>query len=494
MMGLFSKKTKKPKHNIKTRLRNIVMNAWDAAGQGVRLKNWQASSESINSLLLGSLSVLRRRSRKIVLNNPVAFSAIDTIVSNCIGTGIKPQSKSNDSDFKEEVQELWLEWKDEADFYGVNDFYGLQALICASILEGGECFVRFKITKASEGLSVPLQLQALEAEHLDDSKNEILSNGNIVRSGIEFNKQGKRVAYHLFPNHPGEDSATGVNDPVRIAASEILHIYKPLRIGQIRGVPWLSRVLLKLYELDQYDDAELVRKKTAALFAAFITRLDPESNMMGEGEADEDGLAIADLEPGTVQLLEAGEDIKFSQPSDVGGSYEPFMRQQLRFVAMGMGITYEQLTGDLTQVNFSSIRAGLIEFRRRCEMLQRHVMVFQLCRPVWNKWLQLAILSGAIDVPDDSRKHRRVKWIPQGFEWVDPLKDQKAQELAVKSGFRSRSEAVSRLGGDVEEVDREIAADNARADDLGLVHTTDPRLVKESKVPEDLDEEDESEN
>ncbi len=484
-MGLFSKKRKKPVTKLQKRFKQFIANAWDGAGQGKRLRNWQASSDSINSLLLGSLDILRRRSRKIALNNPTAFSAIESIVSNCIGTGIKPQSKSPDSVFKEEVQELWLEWKDEADFYGVNDFYGLQALICTSILEGGECFVRFRITKSNEGLVVPLQLQALESEHLDSSKNETLSNGNVIRSGIEFNKQGKRVAYHLFPFHPGDSDITGNNDPIRIAASEILHIYKSLRIGQIRGVPWLSRVLLKLYELDQYDDAELVRKKTAALFAAFITRLDPEANLMGEDEPDADGLSLAELEPGTVQLLEPGEDIKFSSPSDVGGSYDNFMRQQLRFIAMGMGISYEQLTGDLTQVNFSSIRAGLIEFRRKCQMLQRHIMIFQLCRPVWNKWLQLAILSGAIDLPGDSRKHCRVKWIPQGFEWVDPLKDQKANELAVRSGFTSRSEIVSRMGGDVEEIDREIASDNERADALGLVHGTDPRLAKESILPAD---------
>lgn len=469
-MGWFIKKNNKP---VVKKYRQFLMNSWDAAGQGKRLRNWQASSESINSMLLGSLGVLRRRSRNIILNNPVAFSAVDSIVSNCIGTGIKPQSKSTNSVFKEELQELWLEWKDEADFYGVNDFYGLQSLICTSVLEGGECFVRLKLYKQSDALTVPLQLQALESEHLDDSKNERLANGNQIRSGIEFNKEGKRVAYYMFPSHPGDNSFIGNNDAVRIEASEILHIYKPLRIGQIRGVPWLSRILVKLYELDQYDDAELVRKKTSALFTAFITRLDPESNVMGE--EDDDNLSLAQLEPGTVQLLDPGEDIKFSEPSDVGASYEGFMRQQLRFVAMGMGITYEQLTGDLTQVNFSSIRAGLIEFRRKCEMLQRHVIIHQLCRPVWNKWFQMAVLSGAIDLPDNSSRYRMVKWIAQGWEWVDPLKDQKAQELAVKSGFKSRSEVISRMGGDSEEVDREIAADNERADNLGLFHSSDPR-------------------
>ncbi len=473
------KTVKKLTTRFKKQGKHFFANAWDAAGSGKRLKNWWPSSESVNSLLAANLETLRNRSRSAVRNNPAASNAIDSIVTNCIGTGIKPQSKAPDSSFKEDLQELWLEWKDEADVNGVCDFYGLQAMICQSMLEGGECFVRFRV-KPNSGLVVPLQLQALEAEHLNDSVDMILSNGNVVKRGIEFNKDNERVAYHFYREHPGENSLFSNGESIRIPASEMLHIYKPMRLGQIRGVPWLSKVLLKLYELEQYDDAELVRKKTAALFAAFITRLDPESNLMGEGAENEEGMALAELEPGTVQLLEPGEDIKFSDPSDVGSSYEGFMRQQLRFVAMGMGISYEQLTGDLTQVNFSSIRAGLIEFRRRCEMLQRHTMIFQLCRPVWQRWLQLAVLSGELTLPENNRKYRSVKWIPQGWDWVDPLKDQKAQQMAVKNGFKSRSQVVSELGYDAEDIDNEIALDNQRADGLGLEYDSDPRQSKRS--------------
>ncbi len=262
-------------------------------------------------------------------------------------------------------------------------------------------------------------------------------------------------------------------ESVRVPANDVLHIYRPLRPGQIRGVPWLSTVLLKLYELDQYDDAELVRKKTAAMFAGFITRLDPEANILGEGEANEHGVALSGLEPGTMQLLDPGEDIKFSEPSDVGGSYEAFMKQQLRAIAVGMGITYEQLTGDLTGVNYSSIRAGLIEFRRRCAMLQHNIMVFQFCRPVWDRWLELAILSGELDIGEKKGGKEEVKWIAQGFDWVDPLKDQQAQQMAVRNGFKSRSEVVSELGYDIEEIDQEIAEDQRRASELGLSFDSD---------------------
>lgn len=241
--------------------------------------------------------------------------------------------------------------------------------------------------------------------------------------GLSF---GQREAYYLFKEHPSEGS---FGESVRVPANDVFHIYRPLRPGQIREEPWLSSILLKLYELDQYDDAELVRKKTAAMFAGFITRLDPEANILGEGESNEQGLALSGLEP--------GEDIKFSEPSDVGGSYEEFIRQQLRAIAIGTGITYEQLTGDLTGVNYSSNRAGLIEFRRRCAMLQHHIMVFQFCRPVWNRWLELAVLCGELCIDEKVVKAAKeeVKWIPQGFDWVDPLKDQQAQQMAVRNEF-----------------------------------------------------------
>jgi len=221
-----------------------------------------------------------------------------------------------------------------------------------------------------------------------------------------------------------------------------------------------------------------VRKKTAAMFAGFITRLAPEDNLMGEGLSDANGVALAGLEPGTLQILEPGEDIKFSAPADVGSSYAEFMRQQFRAVAAAMGITYEMLTGDLTQVNYSSIRAGLLEFRRRCEVIQHGVIVHQLCRPIWRAWMDQAVLEGSLAFPGYSRRPREyqvAKWIPQGWQWVDPQKEFNAMKLAIRAGLTSRSEAISAYGYDAEDVDREIASDNARADALGLVFDSDPR-------------------
>ncbi len=199
--------------------------AYDGAGHGRRLGNWYPSIGSINTLLSSNLSTLRTRSHDIVRKNPYALNAIEAIVSNCIGTGIKPQSRARDADFRKAIQELWLRWTDEADAAGICDFYGLQSLVLRSVVESGECFIRIKIDK--KNATVPLKLQVLESEHLDISKDYPLQNGNIIKTGIEFDKTGRRVAYYLYKEHPGDSSVFNI-DSVRIPAREILHIYKHL--------------------------------------------------------------------------------------------------------------------------------------------------------------------------------------------------------------------------------------------------------------------------
>ncbi len=459
----------------------------EAAGAGRRSFAWLPSNPGAVAALTATQTELRTKSRDLVRRNAWANAALESYVANAIGTGIKPQSLVTDSALRERIQALWRDWTLDADAAGLTDFYGLQALACRAMLEGGEALIRIRYRRPEDGLAVALQLQVLEPEHLPVTLNTTVENGNVIRAGIEFDGLGRRVAYHLYRTHPEDGalapmSGNGGMETVRVDASEILHLFRPLRPGQIRGEPWLARALVKLNELDQYDDAELVRKKTAAMFAGFITRLAPEDNLMGEGSADPNGVALAGLEPGTLQILEPGEDVKFSQPADVGASYAEFLRMQFRAVAAAMGVTYEQLTGDLTQVNYSSIRAGLLEFRRRCEALQHGVIVHQLCRPIWQAFIEQAVLEGSLALPGyvrgdpaQRRAYLAVKWIPQGWQWVDPQKEFNAMLTAMRAGLLSRSEAISSFGYDAEDIDREIAADNARADALGLVFESDPR-------------------
>ena len=251
-------------------------------------------------------------------------------------------------------------------------------------------------------------------------------------------------------------------------------------------MPALTPALAKLYDLDVYDDAEIERKKIGAAVAGVIRMLNPDFLITPEGsqaEPTDAGFLDGGFEPGTFPTLAPGEDIEFNRATDVGGQYEAFWRQQLRGVAVGQTLTYEMLSGDYSESNYSSMRGNLLDVRRALEMAQHHVLVFQMCRPVWRWFIEAAALSGAIRAADyaaDPNRYLSVKWIPHGWDWVDPEKDAAAEAAKVRGGFKSRSEVVSELGYDAEEVDDEIRRDNERADRLGLVLDSDPRRVDRS--------------
>lgn len=441
--------------------------SYEGATTGRRLGYWGLNSLGPNTALSDSLTQLRSRSRELARNNPWVANGFRSLTSNLIGCGIMPRWVLEDTDLKKRIQQAWLDWTHHADADGQNDFYGLQFLVAQTLMQSGEAFVRLTPHKLNDKSCVPFQIQIIEPDFLGEELDRTLPNGNKLKMGIELNAQGKRVAYHLYRTHPGEADMASA-ETIRIPANDILHIYRVDRPGQIRGVPWVSSVLLKLRELDQYEDAELVRKKTAALFAGFITEASPEFGANFGECSQHDEIA---LEPGMVRRLAPGENIEFSEPSDVGGNYEVWMKQQLRGVAAGMGITYEQLTGDLHGVNYSSIRAGLIEFRRQVECLQHHLIIHQLCQPIAKRWLELAVLSGNLELPDyfaNPNKYHRVEWNPPGWDWVDPLKDIQAEILSMQHNLKARQDIIAKHGMDVEDVDNKIAHDKLREQSLGL--------------------------
>jgi lambda family phage portal protein len=157
----------------------------------------------------------------------------------------------------------------------------------------------------------------------------------------------------------------------------------------------------------------------------------------------------------------------------VGGGYEAFQYRTLLAVSASLGLPYHLVTGDVRQANYSSLRAELVEFRRRVQQLQHGVIAHQLCRPIWARWLETAQLAGRLDLPDPASA-RMVQWIPPRWDWVDPLKDIQAQVLAMEAGITSRRKVVEATGYDVEEVDRENAADAARTKQLRLRYRTSP--------------------
>ena len=438
---------------------------FDATSGQRRLKGFTTSRAHVNALIGASGPEMNARARWLVRNNGYANNAIESWAANTVGTGISPTSKIAQSARKDALQRLWLAWTDDADAEGLTDFYGLQRRAAREVFMTGEVFLRFRPRRVEDGLVVPLQVQMLPSEMLPLNHNAVDRNGNVIRQGIEFNLIRQRVAYHFLRRHPGDSTEPGMSgETVRVPASEVMHVIDPPEAGQLRGVSRFAPAIVKLFLLDQYDDAELDRKKVAAMYAMFVTSPAPEIPV----KRSEDEYDIA---PGQILRLDPGEEVTVGQPADSGGSYEPFQYRTLLQISAALGIPYGYLSNDGAKGNFSNSRLSLIEFRRRVAAWQHSVMVFQMCRPIWARFMDTAVLAGALRLPGYDRKrgeYLAADWLPTKWDWVDPLKDANAEIAQIEAGLKSRTQAISERGYDAEQVDREIAAERNRERRLGL--------------------------
>lgn len=458
------------------------------AGQGSRrLRHFQPSRAHLNTLIAAAGADITARARWLVRNNGYAANAIESWAGNVVGDGIKPSSLIADADLKARVQRLWLDWTDDSDAEGFTDFYGQQRRAAREVFIAGEVFFRFRPRRPEDGLMVPLQLQMIPSEMLPLSRNEQLPGGNVIRQGIEFDRIGRRVAYHFLRRHPGDVTDPGISgETVRVPASEVIHVIDPVDAGQLRGISRFAPGIVKLFLLDQYDDAELDRKKVAAMHALFITTPAP-AEPFDIAESDEGGERTMDLQPGQIVMLEPGEEVQTSAPADVGQTYEPFQYRTLLQVSAALGIPYAYLSNDMLKANYSNSRLALLEFRRRIEAYQHSVMVWQICRRVWARWLDTAVMAGAIALPDYEQQRRTwlgCSWLPPKWDWVDPLKDARAEIEQIEAGLKSRTQALAERGYDADQVDAEIAADRARERQLGLSFgsaSSDPTLLTDAQ-------------
>jgi lambda family phage portal protein len=463
-----------------------VRNSYEAAGQGRRLSVWRTSSLGPNSAIIRDLETLRARSRDAVRNNSWIKKGVNSWVSNEIGTGIEPRSLAPDENFRTEAKTLWDKWVEVADADGLLNFYGLLSLCSRTRTDAGEIFIRKRVRPLNFGLPVPLQYQLLEPEFCPVRNDQALGGGRFVRAGIEFDGIGRRRAYWMYQSHPGDGLLESFNNQlVPVPAQSIIHHFAPIRAGQIRGVPWTVQSLIKAHDFDEYDDATLSSAKNRSSFSGAITQPNfgdedfKFSPLTGEPiEKDAHGVPVVNFEAGQFAQLLPGEDIKlFGAETPGGEGYADYVRQQLLGVAAGLDVPYEFLTGDMSKVNDRLVRVILNEFHRTIEQTQWHIVIPQICAPVWIDFLDLAVLSGALKAPADYAERRdeylKVDWRTDRFDYIHPLQDVQAERLAVRSGFKSRESVVAELGENVEDVDAQNKADKGRAEELGLTYETD---------------------
>lgn len=447
-----------------------VTNRYDAAGYGRRMRGWRAPSTGPNAAMAGA-ETIRNRARDADRNDWQAKSGGRVWTVNLVGTGIIPRWRTKDTAQKSRLSAIWAKWVKIADADGVLDFYGQQALAARTWVTSGECFGRLRYRRASDGLPVPVQLELLESDmcpYLDADVWPGMPQGNRMRSGVEFDGIGRRVAYWFWRQHPGERTTVpGAGELTRIPADQVIHLFEQLRPKQIRGISEFATILAKLRVVGDLDDAVLERQRAANLFAFFITRTaqpaDPEIDPTTGRTIvrDRDGTPIIDLQPGSGYELDEGEDVKFSTPPDAGNNYPEFSRQQHLGIAAGANTPYELMTGDIANVSDRTLRVIINEFRRHAEQRQWHNLIPQLCQRVADAWARTAAESGAIGL-DEVEAAQDIEWSPQAWPYIHPTQDVQAEKMAVDAGFKSRTRVISQRGDDPEQTDAERLQDAQR--------------------------------
>lgn len=451
--------------------------SYDAASGGPRTADWRRDNGDANVANGPYLVRVRETSRELKRNNGWARRALAVWGNNVIGRGLVPVAIGVDEYTAGQANEIWREWAESTlcDHDGRQLFRGKQRLAFDSMIESGECLLARR-----RGPGGILQVQLLESDYLDHNKNGLNADGTFgeeggpIIHGVEFNDRGARVAYWIFDQHPGSYLPVSTYHSRRVPAKDIIHLYHQERPGQVRGFPWLAAAVLKLKDYEGWHDAEMQRKWTAAQFAVFVRDIDGT----GVGDEEDDTGTIERLTPAMIEYLPQGKDISLATPPQDAGA-DVFAKLTLHAISVGIGpggLPFEELTGDMSQANFTQSRMGRQTHWAGVESVREHTIIPQLCHGVWAWVMEDALIRGDLDsIP-------RSKWTGQPMPFVDPGKEVRAMKEAVRATFISLPEAQRRNGFDPGDLTAEVAASNQTLDENEITSDADPRNVNDQGI------------
>lgn len=437
--------------------------AFSAARNPAGRPMWNPPKGGPNEAISGAGLTVAARARDAVRNNPYAARIVDLWVANAVRAGITTRWPKNNGPAK-----AWKTWTEGlgCDATGQNNYAGIQALAMRAMVESGEALIRFRQVRPSAANPVGLELLVMEGDRLDWSKTAVTPGGNQVSQGIEVNDAGRPVAYWILP--PAATVLTRALTSERVPADEIIHLFRQRRPGQMRDVSWLAPVLWPLRDLSQYESALLRKAEVEACMSAIVMD-DGEETATGATVTDAAGNVVEDLQPGMILYRRGGGTIEVVNPSG-GGSHTAFAKRSLEAASVGSGLTYDQVSGDLSQANYSSLRAGKIEFWQLLDQVQYTILVPRLCHRVAMRFYEAGLMAGlwAVAMPE-------VTHIPPAPEMVQPVDDTKALIMQERAGYVPPQEIAGRFGYEFSDNIEQFREANAARDAAELTFDSDPR-------------------
>ena len=467
------------------------MRAYQGALVSRLTQDWMSTQLSADAEIRNSLRKLRDRSRELVRNNPYARQAKRTTQINIVGTGMKFQSLvlqqrggKRDQRVNNLIEEKWAEWSEanSCDCAGKYSFHQFEWLAAGALCESGEAIFRI-VRKPFGDSNVPIALQMIESDLLDEEYDDkLLNKNNEWRNGVEVDEWGRPVRYAILTKHPGDayylDYSANRKLHIFVDAKDIIHLFLPERPGQNRGVPWFHSVMADMHQLQGYEEAAVIRARAGASIMGFI------QNDQGEliGDEVQNNQRIQSFSPGEFRYLAPNESVQIPDIDYPSQQYEMFVKNKIRRFATGIGCSFETISKDFSETNYSSSRLSLLEDREHWKFCQKY-MIDNFHYRIFKEWLALSVLSGDLDFIDytaNSKRYCKPRWTPPAQHYVDPLKEIRAYREAEQAGYMSKSQVIAQTnGGDYDDIVSEIAREQDVADTLGVTLDKDLDLEVE---------------
>lgn len=478
--------------SVTSKARAVGRRMYAMGRPGRTTAGWGTSTTSEDTELSSSLRTARNRGRELTRDAAYAKRAKRIIQNNVVGSGIGLQAKVETSRgrlsdrINDDIEEVWEEWCQASHCHTGQSlhFADFERQIMGQVFEAGEVFVRLHRFKRGDS-RVPLALEVIEAERIaDEFQPGPNAPGAHIRMGVEVDQFGAPLAYWIRTRHPGELhlQTHEVDQIERVLAEDIIHLRHIDRWPQTRGIPWMHTVGRKLNDMDGLTEAEVTAARGSACYMGFIEPPADNSSSF-ESEPEADGSMQEELEPAVIHKLNPGEKFNGYAPTRPNTQLDPFMRMMLREVASGTDVSYESLSRDYSQSNYSSSRLALLDDRDTWRMLQQW-FIRSFRKRVHKLWLQQAVLARAIvsinieEYALNPRKFEAVCFKPRGWSWIDPTKEVEAYEQAIDNGFTTVSAVIAQTGDgrDLEDVLKERKRELELMQQLGLQFKTDPAL------------------
>lgn len=461
------------------------------------LRYWLPRIKKADEDAIRSKKRLMGRSEDLFKNYPIAAAAINKVVANVVGPGLKVKSTINASllgmeqeekeKLEKEIEMLWDIWanSNQCDYRKNSNFYELQSQFVFAWLIYGEGLAVLPRAKQKNDI-ISLKVDLIENHRLE-SKPKYYLRENIV-NGVEHNSNGQLEAYH-FSSHVSEykKEYTRVNAFDKDTGHRnVLCLFTKERVGQRVGMPYLTPVMQEIKQISEWQKSELTGAITAAVHPIFITKeLGAQTSVNGRDENEsvetviQEGqkkeITVKNVEPGSIVELAPGENIAVPPAGRSVVSFDIFLITTCKTIGAAIGLPYEVLLTAFSS-NYSASRASLLE-AWKMYLGKRTRLKESFCEPVYEQFMDEIVARGYINVPEYftnpliRKAILRAEWYGPIQGSIDPKKEAEADAINIQNLTKSRSRIARENGSDWEQTVDQIEQEEKQIANKGIKGT-----------------------